>query len=121
MVIEYSNLKSLDGEEKVILKSIIESGFKKISHLVSDPKLHVSIKIANKGKAKRYTISLVLNCKEGIFKTRNKDTEYADYEITKATHKVIDHLSNEVKLRARTEVPSWQKRNIKGIVSRFFR
>src|SRR3989344_3635748 len=95
-MIEYSNLKSLKADEQVILKSIIESGFEKVSRFVSDPKLNVRIKISNKGKSNRYLISLVLKSKEGIFETKGKDSIYADYDITKASHKVITHLYNEV-------------------------
>ena len=120
-MIEYSNLKSLKADEQVILKSIIESGFEKVSRFVSDPKLNVRIKISNKGKSNRYLISLVLKSKEGIFETKGKDSIYADYDITKASHKVITHLYNEVKLRARTDVPRWQRGNIKELVSRIIR
>ena len=120
-MIEYSNLKELGTKEQATLKTVLESGFAKISRSLSNPKLKAHIKISNKGKAKRYMISLVLESKEGIFRTRGKDTDYADYDITKAAHKVINHLTSEINLRVKPEVPKWKNNNIKGLFSKFFK
>ena len=123
MVIEYSNLKALSTEEQITLKSIIEKCYKRVSNFVSDnPKLTVRIKVSNKGDSKRYNISLVLNSKEGIFKTRSKESEAAaDYDLTKACHKISEHLTSEVQRGLKSDTANWKKHNVKSLFNEFFK
>src|SRR3989344_7388887 len=115
MKIEYSNLKCLSDADQIKLKSVIEGGYKKLSKQISgNTSLQVRVKVSDKGKAKRYSLYLSMNAENKIFKTKNSDSEkYGDYDITKAAHKIINHLTNEISKGLRNDVPEWKKHNIK--------
>jgi len=122
MKIEYSNLKCLSDADQIKLKSVIEGGYKKLSKQISgNTSLQVRVKVSDKGKAKRYSLYLSMNAENKIFKTKNSDSEkYGDYDITKAAHKIINHLTNEISKGLRNDVPEWKKHNIKKLFNRFF-
>ncbi len=116
-IIKYSNLKALNDNEAISLKSIIGKEYDKILKVLNEPSdLIVDIKVSHKNKGKRFIISLRLETASKLYSTRNKDTEKsADYDITKAAHKISTHLHNEVKHNLKKDEGIGKKKGIKAL------
>ncbi len=117
MKVEYSNIKELADSEKFALERVIESSINKIERLLQEKgKLKVHIKVSHKGERKRFLINYLLETPSKIFTTKSKDTEAAaDFDITKAAHKEMDHLFNEIKHFTKKEEPNWKKYSLKRL------
>ena len=100
----YSKIKGLEDKEKFALERVIENQFPKIKRMIAgDCTLKVKIKTSKKVrganiKDKIFIIKYILQTQGKKFTTKSKDTkEAADYDITKAAHKEMNHLFNYIK------------------------
>jgi len=117
----YSKISELSDEDKFALERVVEKRFPKIERFVKGKcELKVNVKTSKKGDRRRYILNYMLSTPSKVFTVRSKDTsEAADFNITKAAHKEMNHLYNEVKHSLRSEEPGWKKYSIKRLFAKF--
>ena len=114
----YSGLNALNEGEQLIVKKVLEKEYPKIEKLIGQSsELMVHIKTSVKEKRKRYILSLRLEGPKLLLVTKTKDTEAAgDWDLTKATHKAMEHIASEVRHKLKIGEETWKKGGIKKLL-----
>jgi len=98
--IEITNIKLLDGKEKILAEKLFPEYLEKLKRQVNneDAILKVHIKKYDKeGKRKKYDIAVKLEFAMNVFKAKDFDWDFA-----RTIHKVMNKLKEEIEHKLKT-------------------